>query len=176
MRQTGRFERVAEFAEKANRMPHAADILARLFRDSGYWQQLDTWFVDYAESDWATSEWSVAQFATMFPSDQPVSDALTEFFTVRLTTDLTIPMVAVVAQRLAAWNGDDARLLIRERARTAAHPLERRILAIAAISADEEPGFARQLLSEFEENAATLEMLKARRFRAVRGAPDFIGD
>jgi hypothetical protein len=85
-------------------------------------------------------------------------------------------MLAVAAQRVAAWRADEARVLIRQRAESAAHPLERRILALAGLAADEEPGFARRLLAEFEENAPTLEMLRARRFRPVRGAPDFVGD
>lgn len=175
MRQSGRFDRLPEFVEVANRMPHAADILARLFRDSGRWQELDEWFVDYAGSDWAVSEWSVAQFATMFPSDESVSDNIVNFLAEQLTAESSVPMLAVAAQRLAAWDANEARVLIRERARSVAHPMERRILALAAIAADEEPGFARELLSEFEENSTTLEMLKNRKFRPLPGAPDFIG-
>jgi hypothetical protein len=85
-------------------------------------------------------------------------------------------MLAVAAQRLASWNPNEARVMIRERAERAGHPLERRILALAAMSADDEPGFARQLLSEFDENAVTLEMLRARRWRAPRVASDFVGE
>jgi hypothetical protein len=176
MRQSGRFDRVAEFAEVARRMPHAADILARLFRDSDHWQELDEWFIEYAGSDWAVSEWSVAQFATMFPSDGLVSDGTFDFLADQLVANSSVPMLAVAAQRLAAWDADEARVRIRERAETVVHPLERRVLALAATAADEEPGFARELLAEFEENSATLEMLKARRFRPVPVAPDFTGD
>jgi hypothetical protein len=176
MRQAERFHRVGEFADAADRMPHAADLLARLFRDSDQWNELDQWFLDYAASDWAVSEWSLAQFATMFPSDADVPDSIYDFVVNRVVADSSLPMLAVAAQRVAAWNADDARVLFRERAETAAHPHERRILALASLAADEEPSFVRRLLSEFEENSATLEMLKARRFRPLPGAPDFTGE
>jgi hypothetical protein len=176
MRQTGRFERVPGFANVAERMPHAADILARLFRDSDYWRELDEWLVEYAGSDWAVSEWSVAQFSTMFPSHEDVPDSISSFLADRVLANSSLPMLAVAAQRVSAWEPDDARVLIRERAENTAHPQERRILALSAVAAGEEPGFVRGLLSEFEENAPTLEMLKARRFRRVPGAPDFTGE
>jgi hypothetical protein len=176
MRQEEQFDRVEEFAEVAERMPHAADVLARLFRDSGHWEEMDDWLVDYAGSDWAVSEWSVAQFATMFPSDEEVSDSIFYFLADQLVAESSLPMLAVAAHRLAAWDPAEARVLIRERADSAAHPHERRILALAAIAAEEEPSFVRELLSEFDENVPTLEMLKARKWRPIPGAPDFAGD
>jgi Reverse transcriptase (RNA-dependent DNA polymerase) len=175
MRQAEQFDRVAEFAEVAERMPHAADILARLFRDSGAWADLADWFVGYASSEWAVSEWSVAQFATMFPANASAPRNIFNFFAEELVGDSTIPMLAVAAQRLAAWDANEARVLIRERSERAAHPQERRILALAGIAAEDEPGFARNVLSEFEENSATLQMLKSRKFRALPAAPDFVG-
>lgn len=50
MRQHELFERVEDFAKSAVRMPHASDGLARLFRDSGLWHDLQKWFVDYEQS------------------------------------------------------------------------------------------------------------------------------
>jgi hypothetical protein len=176
MRERKRFDRVPEFVEVANRMPHAADILARLFRDSEHWQELEDWFLEYADSEWAVSEWSVAQLATMFPSEGPIGDDVFDFLADQLLGGSSVPMLAVAAQRLSAWDPDEARVLIRERAETVTHPLERRILALSALGAGDEPNFVRALLSEFEENSATLDMLSARRFRAVPGAPDFLGD
>jgi hypothetical protein len=175
MLNSGQLERTQEFVDAAERMPHAADILARLFRESGHWEHLSDWFLEYAASDWAVSEWSVAQFATMFPSEGDVPDAIVEFLGNALVREGSLPLLAVAAQRLAAWTPNEARVQIRERAGGTAHPLERRVLVLAALNADEEPGFARTLLSEFEENSPTLEMLKARKFRAIPAAADFAG-
>jgi hypothetical protein len=158
MRSAQRFDRVPEFIDVAERMPHAADILARLFRESGHWSDLGGWLVEYASSDWAVSEWSVAQFATMFPSDHDAPEAVFQFLADRLSTDSSLPMLAVAAQRLAAWDPAEARVRIRDRADSAAHPLERRLLALAAVAADDEPAFVRGILAEFEENAPTLAM------------------
>jgi hypothetical protein len=55
------FDRVDEIAAAANRMPHLADVLARLFRDSGKWRDLQDWYVEYAGSERGRIEWSFAQ-------------------------------------------------------------------------------------------------------------------
>ena len=42
------FDYVDPFVKVAEDMPHVADHLARLFRDSGAWRKLESWFVEYA--------------------------------------------------------------------------------------------------------------------------------
>lgn len=68
MRANGQTYRVQGLVVVAKRMPHAADAWARLFREVFTPVSLQDWYLDYAASDWATHEWSVAQFGRMFPS------------------------------------------------------------------------------------------------------------
>lgn len=168
------YARVSDFAEQASRMPHVADHLARLFRDSKYWHEMTDWYMDYATSPWGSIDWSVAQFGTMFPASasKDVGDLKTHWAE-RLSAVNALPLTSVAAQRLAAWDADLARVAIREAAKRADSPLHRRSLALAALSAGEEPAYVRSLLSEFEENQVTLAMLTDRRFRTVKVSADF---
>jgi hypothetical protein len=178
MRDHELFDPVPEFAEKAERMPHVADALARLFRDSSYWREMGDWYVDYAGSPWGTIRWSVAQFGTMFPSQVGTpGDSLgrvKDLFMQTLHENVPLPLLGLAAQRLAAWNGDDARVALREAASISENPQYRRVLALALASAGEEKAVVRSMLSEFEENAPTREMLADRGFR-VKVKPDFEG-
>ena len=74
------FARVDEFADRANRMPHGADHLARLFRDSGMYRDLGSWYADYANSRWGKVDWAVAQLGTMFPSSEVPDERVKELF------------------------------------------------------------------------------------------------
>lgn len=168
------FDRVDDLAEVANRMPQASDALARLFRDSEKWRDLQDWFVAYAQSDWARIEWSVGQFATMFPSSE-VPEPVLEFLRDKLLTNTPLTVTAVAAQRVAAWDPPSARAIIRERLAKVDHPLQRRVLALAALEAGEEARYIRTVLSQNEDNAVTLEFLKDRSFRPVRSVSDFSG-
>lgn len=174
LRKNGLFGRVDEFASAAHEMPHGADALARLFRDSGRWRDLQDWYVDYARSDWGRIEWSVAQFGTMFPSAE-MSPPVAELFVELLPANTSLSLTAVAAQRMSVWDPPRARALIRERLAKADHPLQRRVLALAALEAGEDSGFVQAVLSEFEDNVPTLEFLKATSFRKVRSSRDFSG-
>ena len=59
---------VGGLLEVADRMPHGADHLGRLFRDAGRAGDLVDWFLAYVESPWECFDWSVSQLASMFPS------------------------------------------------------------------------------------------------------------
>ncbi|MCA1703918.1 MAG: hypothetical protein LC808_11885, partial [Actinobacteria bacterium] len=52
MRDHSLYGAVPDFAENAERMPHVADSLARLFRDSIHWRDMQRWYVEYATSPW----------------------------------------------------------------------------------------------------------------------------
>lgn len=174
------FGPVPTFAAKAHLMPHAADALARLFRDSGYWRDLPSWYVEYADSPWAAIRWSVAQLGTAFPTTvgaraeeralQPVRDFLAKV----LEGDPPLPLLALAAQRMAAWSKDDALSLFRELGERSDNPQFRRVVALAAIGAGEDRAAVRSLLGEFEENVVTARMLEERRFRVTTKA-DFDG-
>ena len=84
-------------------------------------------------------------------------------------------VVALASQRVASWDPDLARQAIREAAQTAAHPLHRRILALAALTAGEKRAFTRSILREFEENALTLRVLEDTGFRKPKVKADFQG-
>lgn len=175
MRLTRRFDRVGEFVDVAPRMPHAADVLARLFRESEVWRDLSDWFVSYTRSDWAVSEWSIAQLGTMFPGGELPAPSVIDFFNEELVSNASLPLTALCAQRLSDWDSDTARIVIRERALRVDNALLRRVLALAAIAAGEDNQFVRELLSQFEENLVTYEMVKQKRFRRFRVVADFEG-
>lgn len=173
MREHEEFDRVNEFVEQAHRMPHVADHLARLFRDSGVWHELDEWYEDYAKGEWAMIPWSVAQLGTLFPVDEYYERTAHHFAEVLSSGQAPLPLTAVAAQRLASWDSDTARVAIREAAKTAQHPLVRRTLALAALASDEERPFIRGLLDEFEENSITSAMLEDRSFKPPKVLNDF---
>jgi hypothetical protein len=171
------FDRVDDLAEACHRMPHGADHLARLFRDSEAYRDLGEWYVKYATSRWGTVEWAVAQLGTMFPSHESNAD-VTSFFTStieRRTPSLALFSVAV--QRLAAWDANEARFAVKDVSAKLEHPLFRRSLALAGLAAGSARGEIRELLSEFQENRLTLRMLEDFNFRksSVKPKADFEG-
>ena len=178
MRRQSLFKRVADLAEIAPRMPHASDHLARLFRDSEHWRDLQEWYVSYAKR-WRTRlPWSVGQFGTMFPSSATVGPAVVDTFGHALEARGTpLPILSVAAQRVAAWRPAEARLLLREAAGAEGHPLATRSLALAALHAGEVRNVVRGMLQQHEENAAILAMLEDSGFdkRAVPVSADFSG-
>ncbi|MGH9194167.1 MAG: RNA-directed DNA polymerase [Acidimicrobiia bacterium] len=174
MRKHESFSRVGDFVDNASRMPHASDALARLFRDSSAWRDLQDWYVDYCRTSWACVDWSTAQFGTMFPSSDPGTGVVRDFLAERVD-DESLAVAALASQRLASWDSDTARQAIREAAKTANHPLHRRILALAALIAGEKRAFIRGLLREFRQNDLTLRALEAMNFRRPRAKADFQG-
>jgi hypothetical protein len=178
MRAHATFARVSDFAEQANRMPHVADHLARLFRDSGYWHELQGWYVTYTKRWRARLPWSIGQYGTMFPSGAAVESQLVETFADLLgTSGTSLPLLSVAAQRVAAWRPTEARVLLRELAGSESHPLSRRTLALAALHAGEVATVIRGMLQQHEENALVLAMLEDVGFKkkAVPLATDFSG-
>jgi len=173
MRRHRLFQRVGDFVDGAARMPHGADHLARLFRDSQAQRDLDSWYVGYCKSDWGSVDWSKAQLGTMFPSSGPYRREVVEFMSESIMSNAPLVLTALSAQRLASWKPETARAVFREAARTVEHPLRRRALGLASLTAGEERAFIRSLLNEYEENSVTLTMLSDRRFRKVKTKPDF---
>lgn len=178
MREHKIFGQVDDLVEAAPTMPHGADALARLFRDSRKWRELPHWYVDHANSPWGTIRWSIAQLGTAFPSKLPSGvthkdlEPVRDFFVQVLDTEAPLPLVSLAAQRLAAWDKKESRSVLRAAASGSADPHIRRVLALAATSAGEERAVVRSMLNEFEENLPTLRMLEQRRFR-VAANPDF---
>ena len=178
MRDYSLFRRVPELAEAAPLLPHGADHLARLFRDSEHWRDLQEWYVAYAERWSERLPWSVGQFGTMFPSEASVVPQLVETFGNALRrSGTTLPVLSVAAQRLSAWRRDEARLALRDSAVSVGHPFATRSLALAALHAGEVAKVVRQLLSQHEENAIILAMLEEYGFdtEAVPVSADFAG-
>ena len=176
MRQHSQFDQVNDFADNAMRMPHGSPALARLFRDSDFWRDMQEWFVDYEQTGWGKIDWAVAQFGRMFPTGEKPSQPLVDHMAECLSRGSPLALTALAAQRLAAWTADSARQVIRARMDAATHPLERRVLALAALSVQEEPGLIRALLDEYEENSVTLRMIEQRDFQPLPVKPDFSGD
>jgi len=167
------YEPVPGFVEKAREMPHGSDSLARLFRDSKYWRELPEWYVKYAESPWGAVRWSIAQLGTAFPSKLTARSSVAgmglvqEYFFKLLESDQPLPLLALAAQRLAAWDAAEARPVFRAAATRSDDPQARRVLALAATTARDDRSNIRDMLSEFEENRVTLKMLEDRSFRVT---------
>jgi hypothetical protein len=178
MREHQVYTRVEDVARAVPRLPHAPDHLARLFRDSGYWHNLQDSYVSYARRWRNRLPWTVGQLGTMFPSGSSVKPALRDLFAETLSSgNVPLPLLSLAAQRLAAWRPAEARLLLRDAAQTESHPLARRTLALAAIHAGEAKNVVRQMLQQHEENALILAMLEDVGFtkQAVPVSADFAG-
>jgi hypothetical protein len=175
MRWRNIYSRIAPFIETASHMPQGADSLARLFRDSGVWHDLIDWYLDYALGPWGKIDWSVAQLGTMFAVNGRMPISLEEFFLSLLGNKHSLALTALASQRLAMFGSDEVRYVLREAATFSDNPMHRRVLALSALQAGEPRAVIRRILSEFEENSVTLEMLEDRGFRSVKPVPDFTG-
>jgi hypothetical protein len=178
MREHEVFDRVGDVANVAAQLPHAADHVARLFRDSGHWRDLTDWYVSYAKRWSPRLPWSVAQLGTMFPSGEAADSGVADLFAEVLAgPNAALPLLSLAAQRLAAWKPDDARVLLRDAANKESHPLARRTLGLASIHAGEVKNVVRKLLQQHEENALILAMLEDSDFEATAApvAADFAG-
>jgi hypothetical protein len=74
---------------------------------------------------------------------------------------------------LVLWAPEKLRDILHALVGVADHPLERRLLAMAALACKEERDFVRRLLREYEENAVTLAMIECRDYRPVDPVGDF---
>ncbi len=170
-----RLDLADQIADAAHRMPQGATDIARMLRELGLWRGRVAWYLDYCASPWAAIEWAPAQLSTMFPADASAPTELTDFFSTQIPLRHSLPFLALAAQRLASWRPAAARDVIRDAVRRATHPLERRVLALAALHANDERAFVRRLLSEFEENQPTLFALEDSGYRALDVVPDYTG-
>jgi hypothetical protein len=174
MRENNRRYRVQDLLLAANRMPHASDAWARLFRDVFTSPSLQDWYLDYAASDWATHEWSVAQFGRMFPSSRAPQRRLREFFASAIRdANTSLPLLALACQRLGAWDPVEARSAYRDAFRRAASPHARRVLALSSLGAGETRTQVRTWLTTDPENAPTLAMLEHYGFHGPKVQTDY---
>ncbi len=74
------YELVPAFVEAALRLPHAADHLARMLRDSEIWRELGEWYVENSRRYNHSLTWTMYHLGTMFPSDEKPSDALVQYW------------------------------------------------------------------------------------------------
>lgn len=175
MRNHGQVYRVKDLIFAARRMPHAADALSQLFKEIFRQGSLQDFFLDYAASDWATHEWSVAYYGRMFPSSKVPRRQIRNYFadTVR-SANTSLPLLAVAAQRLAAWDPAEARTAFRDAFKSSS-PHGRRVLALAALDAGETRTKVRSWLKADAENLPTLAMLESRSFAAPKVQAYFAG-
>jgi hypothetical protein len=176
MRDHDAYDQATTVANVAHLMPQGAPHLARLFRDSGLWRDMGDWFAKYRDSNWGRVQWALSEYATMFPSHGTTMPSVQSALEQSVEYFDSISLFTAAAQRLSVWDRDTARSLFREVAKKSAHPLQRRVIALAALNAGEERGFVRNVLSEFEENAPTLALLEHRYFRPLDVSADYEGD
>jgi hypothetical protein len=176
MRQHESDYRAQDLIQSARRMPHVADALSRLFRLTFTQESLEEWFLDYARSDWATHQWAIAHYGRMFKSDRKPGSGLIDFFANKVRDANTeLPLLAVAAQRLVAWDASEARSAFRDAFPKMSTAHARRVLALTALSAGERRGTVRTWLSADAENAPTLLMLEDASFVPPRVESDFSG-
>ncbi len=173
-----RFRKLRSIQGVANRMPHVADHLGRLFRDSKRAPRMQDWFLDYCSSPWGKVEWPVAQFATMFPSDRKLmSKGVIDHLATELAENAnSLPLLALAAQRLAAWNPRLAIDAIEASIPRVSGPLERRVLALAGLNAGAPAEQVQRWLNDFPENAITVSLLREMSFVPLVYELDFAGD
>lgn len=177
MRDNNHRYRIQEILELAPRMPHVADACSRLFREVFRSSSLQDWYLDYATGDWSTYQWSVAHFGRMFPSSRPPRKALREYFsTVVRDANTTLPLLAVAAQRLCAWDEEEGRAACRDAYRRAGSPHARRILALSALGAGESRTTIRRWLRVDKENYPTIQMLEHYNYSPLKVTADFAGN
>jgi hypothetical protein len=161
MRKHNCTHRHQDFIAQSVRMPHAADELAPLFKSWFKSPSLQDWFLDYSRGEWASFQWSTAQYARMFPSNRIPQKATRDFFAeIIASADTSLPLLAVAAQRLAAWDPGEARVVVRAALARTSHPQPRRVLALAALGAGEPRANVRRWLKQEPENDVTLRMLE----------------
>lgn len=176
MRKTKIDTRLDKLIEAAPRMPHGADHLARAFRDFEVWRTHEDWFLDYVKGPWSKVSWSLAQLGTMFPTLKSPSKKIKDQFVEFILGTNEFLLLALAAQRLAAWDSRVAGDLLHEAVKVADHPQARRVIGLAAAAARQESTFIRRILGEYEENRLTLDMLESRNFAPFDPAPDFGSD
>ncbi len=170
------FGRIGEVADRVERMPQGADHLARLFRDSEHWRDIQDWYATYARRWHGRLPWTIAQLGTMFPTKEEVDPAVVEFFKgVLASAGAPLPLLSVAAQRLAAWDRSEAKVLIRALAQNESRALAMRSLALAALHAGATQNIVRRMLQQNEENEIVLAMLEDTNFakRAIPVGEDY---
>lgn len=174
MRDHGVSYRVADLLAAAPRMPHVADTLALLFKNNFRTGDLQDWFLDYAKSDWAAFEWSTAQYARMFGSKRPPKKKSREWFASTASKpSASLPLLAVCSQRLAAWNADEARAVVRATMPHTASAPVRRVMALSALEAGESKTAVRKWLAQLPDNGSTLSLLESRHFTPPKVIADY---
>jgi hypothetical protein len=171
--------KIEGFVEKAPQMPHAADHLARLFRDLQAWRDLEEWYVDYLSDSGRSIEWAGYQLGTMFPNSERNSDVVLRRFTEGLAAvQLPLVMVPLAAQRIAAWAPGEARGLIEHLARAGVYPqpFALRALAYAGVGVGVARSTVKSLLKQHAESEPMLALLESRDFKPLPVVDDFGGE
>jgi len=155
----------------ALRLPHGADHTARLFRESGRWQQLGDWYVDNSKRYAQSLSWPLYHLGMMFPTISTPPAALVTYWTDSLGSG-TLPMIMVplAVQRLASWNANQGRAAIQAAATQPAyrHPFALRALAIGGRACGLNPTQARQILMQLPETEIILAYLEANAMKAPK--------
>jgi hypothetical protein len=167
MRDQEVYNRADDLLNAANRMPHAADVLAPLFSDVFTTGALIDWLLEYVDSNWSTHEWSVAAYARMIPSTHKARKQLRDYFSERIAdSNTSLPLLGVAAQRLSIWSPTEARSTFRHAFSRAGSHHARRVIALAAAGAGESSTKVQQWLGADAENLPILNLMTARKFRA----------
>lgn len=168
------FDLVDEFLPVATLMPHAADHLGRLLKESEHWRDLGDWWTTYRNSRSGKVDWSVAQLGLMFPATEPPpTDEVFEAVVEEVESVGTLPMFSFAAHRLVSWAKDDARVLLREAAKKTDSALHRRVIGLALNACRVPRAELRSILGQQETTTVTLRLLEERNFRRLLVASDF---
>ncbi|RSM46338.1 hypothetical protein DMA12_11110 [Amycolatopsis balhimycina DSM 5908] len=169
MRDNSHSYRSNDLLHAAVRMPHAADAWSRVFKENFTSPELQEWYLDYASSNWATHQWSLAHYGRMFTSlERPEADLIQYFSTVVRDANTELPLLAVAAQRLCAWDAEEGRSACRDAHGRASTPHARRVLSLAALGANEQRSTVKRWLDEDRENYPTVKMLEFMNYHPPR--------
>lgn len=165
MQKHGSAYRIQDIARLAPQMPHVADALTPLFKARFDPGDLQDWFLDYVTGGWASIQWSVAQYLHLFPSESRPRKVIRDYVAERVAdADTSMTLLAASSQRLCAWDAQEARAVFGQVARRIENPHSRRVIALAALAAEERRITVRRWLRQDDDNRVTLEMLEGRNF------------
>ncbi|KAA6217441.1 reverse transcriptase domain-containing protein [Streptomyces filamentosus] len=170
----GRFD---QWLERAEKLSHMADGLGRYFRDAIHedLKRMDPycdWYGSYRATEWATVNWSSAQFALAVPSscESPVYRAVLADW---LEYGTDIHQISVAAQRLARIDPSATKDIIRRRLDDEARPIFQRIYSLALLNARDERSLISRTIRQDGSNVLTRKWLEDSNYACPKIVADY---
>jgi hypothetical protein len=169
-----KFERWLDYAEK---LSHVADALGRYFRDAikDDPRKMDSyceWYGKYRQTEWASINWSSAQFALAVPSMKGLR-TYREIMLDWLENGRDLHQISVAAQRLAQMDPTATKDIVRRRLDDEARPTFQRVYALALLNARDERSLIARTIKQDASNVVTRNWLEVNNFSPPKVSSDY---